>query len=238
MTETLGQKLLKYTEEDFSYKETKDINEASKIDTGNCGIYMEATLIYFELKNVPFILKEHGRRKMATVYTMAYEVLQAVVKNPGAFINSFSPEGFLVVYPGKDETLEVAVRDALKISYAFSESFKRQFGIIPGFEFAMGLDHGHIMGTKTLSDNGSEHISWFGNCIHKAMRICKDCSRPFYVGISGSIYHSLGENMRTTQRRILGIKKSVDVWTKVTYQFDNVKKHLYQTNHKISPDEA
>ena len=100
----------------------------------------------------------------------------------------------------------------------------------------MGLDQGHIMGTKNMSDNGDEHITWFGTCILKAMRICKECARPFYVGISSLIYHSLGEDLRLTSRRILGIKKTVEIWTKVTYQYENVKKHLYQTNHKIPLD--
>ena len=104
-------------------------------------------------------------------------------------------------------------------------------------EFAIGIDHGHIMGTKNLSDNGNDHLSWFGTCIYKAMRICKECARPFYVGVSGSIYHNLDEDLRIAERRILGIKKKVEIWTRVSYQFDNVKKHLYQTNHRISFDE-
>ena len=69
------------------------------------------------------------------------------------------------------------------------------------------------------------------------MRICKECSRPFYIGVSGIIYHNLGEDLRITYRRILGLKKSVEVWTKVSYQYENVKKHLYQTNHKIPIDD-
>ena len=70
------------------------------------------------------------------------------------------------------------------------------------------------------------------------MRISKECARPFYIGISGSVYHNLPDELRTTTRRILGIRKSIEMWTKVTYQYENVKKHLYQTNHKISLDEA
>lgn len=237
-TETLGQKLSAYAEEEFDYKETRDVNEASNIDLGASGIYMEATIIYLEIKNIPYILKEHGRRAMARAYTMVSTVLDAVAQDTGAFVNSFSPSAFLVVYPDKDNNIEDGVKGAMKIAYALSEAYKSHFSFIPGFEFAMGVDHGHIMGTKNLSDNGQEHLAWFGSCIYKAMRICKECARPFYIGVSGSIYHSLGDSMRTTQRRILGIKKNVDIWTKVTYQYDNVKKHLYQTNHKISLDEA
>ena len=168
---------------------------------------------------------------------MYKEVLTAIAEQTGAFVNCFSPFGFLIIYPGQDSNPD-AVRGALKISHAISEDFKDQFSSMNGLEFAMGLDHGHIMGTKNLSDNGYEHISWFGSSIYKAMRICKECARPFYVGVSGAIYHSLNEDLRIAQRRILGIKKNVEMWTKVTYQYENVKKHLYQTNHKISPEEA
>lgn len=126
----------------------------------------------------------------------------------------------------------------MRIASAISEKYKSQFSFITGLEFAMGIDHGHLMGSKNLEDNNNERITWFGTCLYKAMRISKECARPFYIGISGSVYHNLPDELRTTTRRILGIRKSIEMWTKVTYQYENVKKHLYQTNHKISLDEA
>ena len=236
--ETLGEKLSAYANAEFEYIETKDVNDATKIGLGCSGIYMEASVIYFEIKNFVYVLKENGRRKMAQTYTMFKEVLAAIAEQDQAFVNCFAPNAFLVVYPGRDESMAMAVKGALKIAQALSEDFKQQFSGITALEFSMGLDHGHIMGTKNSSDNGLEHLTWFGTCIHKAMRIAKECSRPFYVGISGSIYHGLGEDLRIVTRRILGIKKSVEIWTKITYQYENVKKHLYQTNHKIALDEA
>ena len=221
---------------EFDYIETKDISRAEDIDLNCSGIYMEGTIIYFEIKNLTYMLKEQGRRKVAQAYTMYREVLGSIAEQTGAFVNCFAPNAFLIVYPGKDENFPKAVKGAMKIAYALSETFKTEFAHISGLEFAMGMDHGHIMGTKNLSDTGMEHITWFGSCIYKAMRICRECSRPFYIGVSGTIYHSLGEDMRIYYRRILGLKKSVDVWTKVTYQYENVKKHLYQTNHKIPLD--
>ena len=236
--ETLGEKLTAYANAEFDYIETKDVNDAAKINLGCSGIYMEATVIYFEIKNLSYILKENGRRKIAQTYTMFKEVLTAVTQQDNAFVNCFSPNAFLIVYPGRDESLPLAVKGALRITHALTEDFKHQFSNIIGLEFSMGMDHGHIMGTKNLSDNGMEHLSWFGNCIHKAQRIATESSRPFYVGISGSIYHSLGEDLRIATRRVLGIKKTIEMWTKVSYQYENVKKHLYQTNHKIPLDEA
>lgn len=233
----LSDKLSKYSEDEFHYIETNDIRKAGEIDYGCSGVYMESTIIYLEIKNLQYILKEIGRRKAAQAYTMLHTVVSAIAEKDGAFVNCFAPNAILVVYPGKEEINKVAVKGAMKIAQAISETFKHQFSSITGLEFSMGLAHGHIMGSKNLSDNGYDHISWFGSIIFKAMRICKECARPFYIGIARSIYHSLDEDLRITERRILGIKKRVEIWTKVTYQYENVKKHLYQTNHTISLDE-
>ena len=224
-----------YSNEEFEYIETTDINQAKNINCGATGIYTEATIVYFEIKNPTYILKENGRRKAAVLYTMCNELLSAIAEQTGGFVNDFSSDSFLIIYPGKEGSIRKAVTGAMKIAYALTETFKQQFSIIHGFEFAMGLDHGHVMGSKTLSDCHIENISWFGLCIYKAKRICKECARPYFVGVSGNVYHSLEEDLKITTR--LGIKKNVDVWTKVTYQYENVKKHLYQTNHKISPEE-
>ena len=233
----LSDKLSKLSESEFHYIDTKNIAEADNIDYGCSGVYMESTVIYFEIKNLSYILKEHGRRKAAQAYTMIHTVLVSIAEKTGAFVNCFAPNAFLIVYPGKEEAIKEAIKGAMRIAYAFGDAFKHQFKDITGFEFSMGIEHGHIMGTKNISDNGYDRISWFGSCIYKAMRISKECARPFYVGVSGSIYHSLDEDLRIAERRILGIKKKVEIWTRISYQYENVKKHLYQTNHKISFDE-
>ncbi len=237
--ESLDEKLTQYTNTEFEYIETSDIKEAEKIDYGATGIYMEATVIYFEIKNIPFMLKENGRRKTALAYTMYREVLKTIADKSGAFVNCFAPNAFLVVYPGREDSSPEAVKGAMKIVYALSETYKKQFSTINGLEFSMGLCHGHIMGSKNPSDCGYENMTWFGTCIYKAIRISKECGRPFYIGIPSSLYHTLDEELKRTTRRILGIKKPVEIWNKISYQYENVKKHLYQTNHKIPiEDEA
>ena len=160
--ESLDEKLTSLANAEFDYIETNDIQQAANIGTDNSGIYLEATVIYFEIKNIVYILKENGRRKAAQAYTMYSEVLSAVAQQTGGFLNSFSPNAFLIVYPGKDNSIKDAVTGALKVVYALTDKYKHQFSSINGLEFAMGLDHGHIMGTKTLSDHGIETMSWFG----------------------------------------------------------------------------
>lgn len=237
--ENLTEKLNILSQSEFTYIETNDIQKASELDLNCTGLYLEATVIYFEIKNLGFLLKEHGRRKVAQTYTIFREVLGTITEgDQDAFVNCFSPNAFLVVYPGKESGVKYAVKAAMKISSYLSEALKKQFHNINGLEFSMGVDHGHIMGTKCLSDNNMQTMTWFGTTIQKAGRICRECGRPYYVGISSSVYHNLDEELLVTTKRILGIKKRVELWSKQTYQLENVKHHLYQTNHKINLNEA
>ena len=98
LKESLNTKLSAYADSEFDYIETKDIKNVSKIDLGCTGIYMEGTIIYFEIKNLPYILKENGRRKAAQIYTMFKDVLSAVTEEDEAFVNCFSPNAFIITY--------------------------------------------------------------------------------------------------------------------------------------------
>lgn len=238
LKQTIDEKLTALSETEFTYIETSDINKADEIDFGCTGIYMEATVIYFEIKSLPFFVKVNGRRKAAQIYTIFHEMLSSIAEADGGIVNCYSPEAFLIIYPGKENDMQNAVKSALRIASVGSEALKTRFGSTTALEFAMGLDHGHIMGTKNLSDNGLPRMTWFGSCIMKAKQICHHCSKPYFVGVSSIIYHSFDKELLVTTRRILGIKKRVEIWTKLSYQFDNEKKHLYQTNHKLDFEEA
>ena len=205
--QSLNEKFTSYSKAEFDYIESTDINQAKKIDLGASGIYMEASVIDFEIKNLNFIIKEFGRRDAALVYTKCNEIISAIAERTGGFVNDFSPNSILIIYPGKEEAMTNSIKGAMKVVSALCETFKPHFSSITGFEFGMGIDHGHIMGIKTLSDGNFEKITWFGSCIYKAIRICKESSRPFYISISGCIYRNLGNDMKTATRRILGIKK-------------------------------
>ena len=234
---SISDKLAAISNTEFQYIETNDISKLSELDTTASGIYMEASVIYFGIKNLAYIIKENGRRKTVQTYDMYHAIITEIAASEGGFVNCYSPEGFLIILPGNDADSKNAVNCGWKIAHAITSTFKDHLSLISGIEFSMGIDHGHIMGNKNLSDNGLEHLSWFGPCICKAIRISMECLRPFYVGISSIVFHNLPEDMITTTRRILGIKKTVEYWSRVSYQFENTKKHLYQTNHKIDFEE-
>ena len=233
LKDQLSDKLTELSAAEFRYIETNDIGKASEIDLNCSGIYMEATVIYFEIKHLQHLLKENGRRKVAQTYTMFHQVLAGIAKENNGFVNCFAPNAFLLIFPCTEENFDEVVTTAFKIGHALTNPFKPFFSTVKGLEFAMGIDNGHIMGTKNLSDNNLENLTWFGTTIVKAMEICKYCARPYHVGVSSIIFHNLDESLKVAKRRILGIPKTIEFWVKGSYQFDNTKKHYYQSNHKI-----
>lgn len=235
--ENLSQKLAALSQSEFTYIETNDINKSSELDFNCTGLYMESTVIYLEIKNIDYLLKENGRRKIAQIYKMYHQIVRTIAEQSEGFVNCFSSNAFLVIFPGKEESIPIAVKCAMKIASALSITYTSSFGNIAGLEFAIGMDHGHIMGTKNLSDKGLEQLNWFGTCIYKAIRIGQQSTRPYHISISSLLFHNLPEDMRIKQRSILGIKKNTEIWTKVTYQHEGVKHHLYQTNQKLSIEE-
>lgn len=238
LNQQILEKITALSDADFSYSITSDMGFVDTLSDDCSAIVMEATVVYFEIKNLQTLLKT-GKRLAARVYKIYYKTLQEVCEKTGAIFNCYSPTGFLMIFPKEKHHLSYAVDVALKTADLISVNLRETIEKHCHNNFSMGIDHGNILGTKTFCDGKSSQIVWFGKTIDKAIAISNLCLKPFYVGLSGTVFHNMDDSMKTTTKSILGIKKQVDVWTKMSYQFDNVKKHLYQTNfHKSFDEEA
>ena len=236
-TDNTKQKVEALSNMDYIYKITSDFSYLNSLNHDSSGIVMEATVIYIEIRNLEFLLKT-GKRLASRIYKMYYQALLDVVENTGGTLNCFTPDSFLMIYPKSQHDTSYVVDIAIKTADMLSVTLKDAFEKHTHVNFAIGIDKGNILGTKCLSDGQNEHISWFGTPIKKAIAISKQCTRPFFVGISGTVYEHLDDNLRTTTRRILGIKKHIEIWSRISYQYENIKKHLYQTNiHKSFSEE-
>lgn len=220
-------------EVEFEYSKTPDFNHIKSLNDECTGIVMEATVIYLEIKNIDFLLKT-GKRLAARIYKIFYQTLQEVCKGTGGHLNCYSPNSFLLIYPMEKFSETFVVDTAIKTANLFNISLREPIEKLSHLNFGIGVDHGNILGTKTIDENGYPHIVWFGHTIEKAITICHLSQRPFFVSVSRSVHHKLDDSLKTTTKHILGIKKEVDLWTRMSYQFENVKKHLYQTNAQRS----
>lgn len=232
IVENIKSKAESLADVEFSYSITNDFSAIDSLDDDCSAIVVDGTVIYFEIKNL-VLLQKTSKRQAARVYKMYYHALKEVCKETDGYLNCFSPDSFLMVYPKEKHDLSYVVDTALKIADLFSIKLREPFEKHCHLNFSMGIDHGNILGTKVISDGNLQHIAWYGTTIDKAKTIAQKSIRPFYVGVSGTVYHHLNEDLLTTTKQILGIHKRVEIWERVSYEYDNTKRHLYQTNfHK------
>lgn len=232
LTQSILEKTNALAEVDFAYENSSNFSLIDSLDNDCTALVMEASVIYFEIKNLPTLLKT-GKRLAARVYKIYYHALQEVCKATEGFLSCTSQNSFLLIYPKEQHHVSYVVEVAMKIANLFSVQLRESIEKVAAISFAMGIDIGNVLGTKVKSDFDYSEVIWFGKAINKAMTICHECNRPYFVGVSGTIYNHLDENLRVTTKRIIGIKKQVELWNRLSYQFENEKKHLYQTNfHK------
>lgn len=231
--QSVTNKINQLSEADFEYESSADFSKLESLNNDCTGLVLEATVIYLEITNIDFMLKT-GKRLAARVYKFFYHVLREICETTGGHLDCYSPKSFLLIYSKDkfDETfvVDVAIKTANLLNVNLRETIEKHTHL----NFGIGVDHGNILGTKTIDENGYTHISWFGRSIEKAIALCHQSQRPFFVSVSRSVYHHLDDSLKTTTKSILGIKKEVNLWTRMSYLFDNTKKHLYQTNAQRS----
>lgn len=237
LKQTVIDKAAALSSAEFAYTVGSDFAGLGALDNDCTGLVMDATVLYLEIKNLSFMLKT-GKRLAARMYKFYYHALHEIAEQTGGHLNCYGASSFLLIYPKERfevaDVVDIAIKTADLIGTGLRETIEQHSHV----NFGIGVDKGNILASKVLSDGHQEHTVWFGTAIDKAIAICHECTKPYYVGISGTVYQHLDEDHRVATKRILGIKKHIELWTKVSYQFDNVKKHLYQTNfHKSFEEE-
>ena len=236
LTEKLLNKINELSSAEFNYTFTNDFNALNSLTYECNGIVMDATILFFEIKNISSMLKT-GKRLATRVYKIYHDVLQEIATATQGHFSCYSPESFLLIYPKEQHDVVYAVDVAIKTADMFCNKLREALEPLCHVNFAIGIDKGNIMGSRNNSDNGNDQIIWIGTSIDKAKAICHECNRPFFVGTSGTVHHHLDEEHRVITKHILGFKKQIDIWTTASYQFENAKKHLYQTNYLKSFEE-
>lgn len=231
--EDIENKVAALCKENFTYTATNDIGDSARLGTSCDGLLLEATVMFFEIKNMHHLLREHGKRETLRAYKICHAVLKTVAEAHHAFVNCYAPNAFLIIFPNGQKALSPSVKTALQIRKLLSENLKESFEKHANINYAIGIDFGHILGTKVTSDNEMKHLAWVGTCIDKSKAICAECEKPYLVGISRLVFNQLDESLKVFTKHILGIPKKVEIWSRISYHFGNDKKHLYQTNHQL-----
>lgn len=171
LTQNILAKTAELSEVDVTYQHTSDFNYIDTLDTNCSAIVMEATVIYFEIKNIPLLLKT-GKRLAARMYKIYYNALQEICKNTGGYFSCDSPCSFLMIYPKHNHNVSYVVDVAVKTATLFCTTLREAIEKNSHLSFSMGIDYGNILGTKTIDNDKFTHIVWFSPDIEKAKTHC------------------------------------------------------------------
>ncbi len=228
LSEEILSRTIALSQQEVNFTETSDINEINKLDDGLNSIVLSATVFHIGLKNIPYLIKNEGKRAAVKAYKAYHQVLQLFADETEGHLIDYDSKSFLIIYPTTHKEISNIVESALKLSYILGKLLSKKIEQFGKTDFSIGIDHGRIMGVK--SNNGNH---WYGTCIDKAATIGSLCLKPSYVGVSGLIYSELDDKIKVHTNHILGIPKKENAWQKGSYQFENEHKHFYTTHHTI-----
>lgn len=212
----------------YSIIETSDLSKLDSITDNSSAIVTSATVFFINLKNIPYIVKNDGKRNAAKTYTTYFEIVNCFANETGGYLTKYDSKSFLLIYPSGSNDIDKHIENAYKLSFILGKFLPKKIEQFNSISFSIGIDHGRILGVKI----GDEKI-WLGTCINKAAAISELCIKPSYLGISGFIYSELGDEMKTYTRHILGIPKKENTWLRGSYQFENEHKHFYTSHYTI-----
>ncbi len=234
ITTSLNQNILeqaeKLSEASVNYVETQDLDAVNTLTDNMSSVVVETSALYLMIKNMRQIVKNDGKRQAIKVHELFSRCLSVFFTNGEARIYEDGNSGFIVLFDPKTTDTNKAVKYGLKLTHLFSRDLAPLSEKFNNISFGIGIDHGRVMGVNI------GHPVWFGTCIEKAKKISEECLKPCYLGISGRVHSQLGDDLQTVTRHILGIPKKENMWIKSTYQFENERKHLYQTYHSLEND--
>lgn len=228
MIEEILNKAIELHNEDFKIAETSNLSEVNNLSDEMSAIVCSATVFFINLKNMPYIIKNDGKRAASKTYKIFHEALSVFAKETNAYLIDHNSNSFLLVYASSIKEIDTHIENAYRLSYVLGKELVKSIPQFNSLNFAIGIDHGRVLGTKS-----NQGILWYGTCIDKAAAISELCLKPSYLGISGLIYSEISENLKTITRHILGIPKKEPAWVKGSYQFENERKHYYSSNHTI-----
>ena len=215
----------KTLQQEFSFTETRHIDGKSISKENLEAFVVVSNILFVRINQMTRVIDSEGKRAAAKIFRLYRQVIENFAELTQAHFEIYDSCSFLLVYPGQREKARKVVKRAMQLSHILTDSLKSYASQFNQFDFAIGIDHGRILGTN------EGRIIWQGICIDKAKRISEMCTKPYRIGISGLVYSVLEENDKVITQHILGIPKKEEIWLRNSYDFVNAHKHYYVTKH-------
>ena len=212
--------------QDFTFSETHHVEDKLVSQDQLEAIIVVSNVLHVCINQMTAIIDSQGKRAAAKIFRLYRQVIQKFAELTQAYFEIYDSCSFLLIYPGPHEEAPKAVKRAMQLTHILTDSLKAYAKQFNQMDFAIGIDHGRILGTN------EGRIIWQGMCIEKAKKISEMCLKPYRIGISRMVYSILEENDKVITKHILGmIPQKEEIWLRNSYDFANAHRHFYVTKH-------
>lgn len=216
----------KNIQQEFTFSETRHIEGKTLSQEQLEAIVVVSNVLFVRINQMATVVDSQGKRAAAKIFRLYRQVIQRFAELTQAHFEIYDSCSFLLIYPGPHEEAPKAVKRAMQLTHILTDSLKAYAEQFNKMDFAIGIDHGRILGTN------EGRLIWQGICIEKAKKISEMCLKPYRIGISGMVYKTLDETDKVVTKRILGmIPKKEEIWQRNSYDFSNEHRHYFVTKH-------
>ena len=216
----------KTIQQEFTFSETRHIEGKTLSQEQLEAIVVVSNVLFVRINQMATVVDSQGKRAAAKIFRLYRQVIQKFAELTQAHFEIYDSCSFLLIYPGPHEEAPKAVKRAMQLTHILTDSLKAYTEQFNQMDFAIGIEHGRILGTN------EGRIIWQGMCIEKAKKISEMCIKPYRIGISRMVYSILEENDKVITKHILGmIPQKEEIWLRNSYDFANAHRHYYVTKH-------
>ena len=204
----------KNIQQEFTFSETRHIEGKTLSQEQLEAIVVVSNVLFVRINQMATVVDSQGKRAAAKIFRLYRQVIQRFAELTQAHFEIYDSCSFLLIYPGPHEEAPKAVKRAMQLTHILTDSLKAYAKQFNKMDFAIGIDHGRILGTN------EGRIIWQGMCIEKAKKISEMCLKPYRIGISGLVYKTLDETDKVVKKRILGMIPKKEEITKLNGEED------------------
>lgn len=203
------------------------------------GLEFPSTVLCIDMRDSTEILNKNNAQTIARLHKAYLHTTVSITKSLGGEVRSFNGDSIICFFPGAyKKVVSNAVKAAMQICYMITNSTSGIHNLLSEFSainFGIGLDYGNVLSTKVGigGKTNANDLIWIGNPVNRSVTISDECSTPFYIGISNSVYINLLDEVKFHKQKnsLTGLEESINMWAAYSVRYNGRLETCYKTSY-------
>lgn len=218
----------KKVREQWTTREGLVVPDATSINLGNDGVFIDATVLYADLADSTKLVDTFRAEFAAEVYGTFLNSSSRIIRAHGGTITAFDGDRVMAIYMGADKEIR-AVRTALRINKAVTEIIRPALNAVyPDVAYVLhhtvGVDSSRLFAVKD-GVRGANDMIWVGKAANHAAKLCA-LPHQYSTRVTAAVHEKLDQGLYVTST-------GAPVWEPVTWVAMN-NAQIYRTTCVMS----